>query len=270
MTNDIMLKKETHNFMLENLPDHKLMLEKFNTEMPKLVKQMKIFGKRQSQFMDNFLTVSHPTELRNIKQILAEVEATKGALKEAYYNNKKKVIELKKLKRQLSTESDDIEQELIELEIEKTMSEIEDSKLYVSGALRKVNNYIDQFNSILQSLGKKDISEIDFEEEEEKYHIMKAFEQALTAARSRQGVIDEGNHIYFSQLGINGAQAQKEMYKYISSEGAMIAEGFEPSYEMQRKFLEDMYKKFKGSSKILIQIKKMLPKSEDSMIKLLD
>jgi hypothetical protein len=94
--------------------------------------------------------------------------------------------------------------------------------------------------------------------------------QRLRSSEIVRSVHAGGNLNNDGQLGINGAQAQKEMYKYISSEGAMIAEGFEPSYEMQRKFLEDMYKKFKGSSKILIQIKKMLPKSEDSMIKLLD
>ena len=36
--------------------------------------------------MDNFFTVSHPTPLRNARQILAEINRICDALKEAQYN----------------------------------------------------------------------------------------------------------------------------------------------------------------------------------------
>jgi hypothetical protein len=60
---------------------------------------------------------------------------------------------------------------------------------------------------------------------------MTAFNQALSAARSRGGIIDEGNHIYMFQLGINGAVAQKEITALLEAEDSAFIQGIEPSHE---------------------------------------
>jgi len=98
---------------------HKIMLSEIQNNLPQIERLSLNFGKSQSQFMDNMLTTSHPTPIRNIRQILAEINKSLEALKEVYYKNKKEEIEIKKLQRQLDIEKDDLELELIEITIEE-------------------------------------------------------------------------------------------------------------------------------------------------------
>ncbi|MBE41832.1 MAG: hypothetical protein CL480_11085, partial [Acidobacteria bacterium] len=59
------------------------------------------------------------------------------------------------------------------------------------------------------------ITEQDEEEEEPKHHIIMAFSQALCAARSRGGVVDNGNFIYFQNLGIPSGMAQLDIEAFL-------------------------------------------------------
>ena len=77
---------------------------------------------------------------------------------------------------------------------------------------------------------------------------MTAMKQALTAARSRQGFIDEGNNIYLQDMGINGATAQAMIFQYLKKEKDIFDAGKEPSHELTMEFLESCYEKFKGCS----------------------
>jgi hypothetical protein len=82
----------------------------------------------------------------------------------------------------------------------------------MEGAVRKLNFFINQYDNILAKIGKTEITEEDYEQEEKRYHVMTCMKQGLNAARSRGGVIDEGNMIYLFDLGINAAQAQAEVF----------------------------------------------------------
>jgi hypothetical protein len=62
--------------------------------------------------------------------------------------------------------------------------------------------------------------------------------QALNAARSRGGVIDEGNLIYLFDLGINATQAQAEVVAYLKMEAELIESGKAPTHEMTLRWLE--------------------------------
>jgi len=227
---------------------HNELLISISKDLPIINKLSENFGKTQSQFMDNMLTTSHPTPIRNIRQILAEINKSIEALKESYYKNRKKEVEVKILERDLEKEEDELKKELLGVEIEEKLVQLETSKKYIQGAIRKIANYKDQYNNILKHLNVSSIDEIDFEKEEEEYHIKKAFEQGLNAARANGGRIDEGNQIYLTQLGINGTVAQTCVTGYLLLEQNLIKEGKEVDAELQWKFLDDMYKKFKGSA----------------------
>ena len=105
-----------------------------------------------------------------------------------------------------------------------------------------------QYKIILKKLGKETITEEEYEDEEETYHIMTCLKQALNAARARGGVIDEGNLIYLFDMGINSAVAQQEIYSYLQKENDMVAKGETPSHEMTMQWLEHCAKRFKGDS----------------------
>jgi hypothetical protein len=247
--------------------EHTKMWAQVQTILPRIEKTTENFGKTQSQFMDNMLTVSHPTPIRNLRQILAEMNKSLDALKEAYYKNEKKKVEIKMKAASIVELKDPLEKEMAEIESQELMMQLETGKKYIGGAIRKLNNYSEQYQNILNALGVKDIDEVDFEKEEEEYHIKKAFEQGLIAARSHQGIIDEGNQIYMAQLGINGTVAQRLVFQYLSEEGKMLSENREPTIEMQWKFLDDCYQKFKGCSIKLAGHKGMTVVSDKALLR---
>lgn len=248
----------TVNQLLTRMPEHGHMLEVIKNSLPEVQRASSLFMKTQSQFMDNMLTVSHPTPLRNARQILAEMNKTREAIKELHFKTRKDEVQLKIKNKELSSEFDSLKQEMLEIEILELMSKIDSSNGYLSGAIRKLTNYTEQYNAIIKNHNLQDFNEKDFENEEEKYHIMKAFEQGMNAARTRGGIIDEGNMIYLTQIGINGASAQREILEYLNAENALLKDNKEPTHKMFLMFLERMANKYKGCSKKYAEHKGLL------------
>lgn len=253
--------------LISYLPEYKPMLESIKAGHAERIRAKSLFGKQQSQFMDNMLTASKLTPIRNARQILAEMNKTEQALSEAFHNCRRKDVERKIHLRDAENETDELKRELCFIDAEQKLSELESTKNYICGAIRKLANYQAQYNSICEHHGVKNFNELDLEVEEERYHIMTAFEQGLNAARSRQGVIDEGNLIYFTQIGVNGSHAQRLMIQYLNAENDSLNKGQEPSYDMQLKFLNDVAEKFKGCSMRLAAHKGMSVTTEQALLK---
>jgi hypothetical protein len=232
-------------------PEYKVMLQDIQKTLPAMARDMGNFYKSHSQFMYTMLDVTQLTPIRSIKHSLAEINKTQGALEEVYIRLRKNKLDLKKKQNQLKNTEDLFEKELLEIEILETQLQIKNAEDSVKGAIRKYSYFTQQYKSLLASIGKTEeegITEEEYEKEEEKYHIMTAMKQALTAARSRQGFIDEGNNIYLQDMGINGATAQAMIFQYLKKEKAIFDAGKEPSHELTMEFLESCYKKFKGCS----------------------
>ena len=184
------------------------------------------------------LDVTAITPIRSIKHTLAEIDKTRSALQEAYIGLRKKQNELKKKEREIASCTDDLDRELLEIEILELNSHIEGTQNHVNGALRKMNFMVNQHKQLLEKVGKETITEEDYEQEESRYHIMTCMKQGLNAARSRNGMIDEGNLIYLFDLGINAAQAQAEVFAYLNMENEIISKGNAPTHEMTMRWLE--------------------------------
>ena len=235
--NDLMLSN-INTALATIKPEYNVMLHNIDTKFPAVAKSASNFYKSHSQFMNVTLDVTTLTPLRSMYQSLAEIERTKGALQEAHINLKKKDIEIRRKEAQLATTEDPFDRELLEVELLELRSQIEGSRNYVEGAIRKLNFFVNQHEALLKKLGKSEITEEDYEREEAKYHIMTCMKQALNAARSRNGIIDEGNLIYLFDLGINAAQAQAEVFAYLNLENQLISEGKAPTHEMTVQWLE--------------------------------
>lgn len=268
--NSVKLHEEEKSFsqITEYLPEHKEMVAVIKQGLPEIRRASSLFFKSQSQFMDNMLTVSHPTPIRNLRQILAEMNRVSEALREAHFKTMKNEVRLKMKERSMSKEVDDLRKDMIEIEILELQSKMEVSKGYISGAIRTLASYTKQYDSIVKAYNLENFNEVDFEKEEERYHIMKAFDQAVIAARSRGGVIDEGNMIYLTQIGINGSTAQKDVLQYLMEENDMLKQGVEPSFDNLTKFLTYVAKKFEGCAKGVAKHKGMdSPLSEFAALK---
>jgi len=223
--------------------------------------------------MGVMLDVTAITPIRSVKHTLAELDKTRMALEEAQLKMMKKDIELRQKEHKLKTdlEMDEFEKELLEtdiLEVKVNMNNIQNS---VSGAIRKMNFFTNQYKSILKKLGKDDITEEEYEKEESRYHVMTCLKQALNAARARGGVIDEGNLIYLFDMGINSAQAQAEIYAYLEMENKLMKEGKAPTHEMTMQWLEACADKFSGEAEKFAERRGFKLYDEESLnTKLLD
>ena len=229
---------------------YKNMLTHIHNNLPAIKKTSSNFYKSHSQFMGVMLDVTAITPIRSIKHTLAEIEKTRGALEESQLKLMENRILIKKHEQRLkSQELNDIDIEHLELKILR-LKVIENNIMNsVQGAIRKMSFFTTQYKSLLKKIGKKDITEQDYEEEEIKYHIMTCMKQALNSARSRQGFIDEGNLIYLFDMGINSGVAQKMVFEYLKQENDLLEKGENPSHEMTMKWLEHCAEVFKNDSK---------------------
>lgn len=268
---DLVISKLSNSPLVKK--EYKQMLTNINTSLPAIKKSSSNFYKSHSQFMGVMLGVTAITPIRSVKHTLAELDKTRMALEEAQLKMMKKDIELRQKEHKLKTdlEMDEFEKELLEtdiLEVKVNMNNIQNS---VSGAIRKMNFFTNQYKSILKKLGKDDITEEEYEKEESNYHVMTCLKQALNAARARGGVIDEGNLIYLFDMGINSAQAQAEIYAYLEMENKLMKEGKAPTHEMTMQWLEACAEKFSGEAEKFAERRGFKLYDEESLnTKLLD
>jgi len=245
---DLVISKLSNSPLVKK--EYKQMLTNINATLPAIKQSSSNFYKSHSQFMGVMLDVTAITPIRSVKHTLAELDKTRMALEEAQLKMMKKDIELRQKEKKLADGDykDELERELLEteiLEVKVNMNNIQNS---VSGAIRKMNFFTNQYKSILKKLGKDDITEEEYEKEESRYHVMTCLKQALNAARARGGVIDEGNLIYLFDMGINSAQAQAEIYAYLKMENTLMEQGKAPTHEMTMTWLEACADKFSGDA----------------------
>jgi len=241
---DLIIKEISNSPLVKK--EYKTMLDNIHNTLPAIKKSSSNFYKSHSQFMNVMLDVTAITPIRSVKHTLAEIDKTRMALEEGHISLKKKDIELREKEHKLKTDLELtlFEKELLELEIleiQVTMNNIENS---ITGAIRKMNFFTNQYKSILKKLGKDDITEAEYEKEEANYHVMTCMKQALSAARAKGGVIDEGNLIYLFDIGINSGQAQAEVNAYLKMEQEILEAGREPTHEMTMQWLEACAVKF--------------------------
>lgn len=240
MSNDLIIRNMQTALEVKK-PEYNLMLKNIDERLPAVQRDTSNFHKSHSQFMQVTLDVTAITPIRSIKHTLAEIDRTRAALQEAYINMRKKQVELKKKQDQLENPKEPLDvfaKELLEIEILELQGQLEGTQNHVNGAIRKMNFMVNQHKQLLEAVGKNEITEEDYEREESRYHIMTCMKQALNAARSRNGMIDEGNLIYLFDLGINAAQAQAEVFAYLNMENQLISQGQAPTHEMTMRWLE--------------------------------
>lgn len=251
---------------LDTNPEYQDMIKKIESVMPDVYKNSSNFYKTDSQMKEVTLNISDITPFTRLKHILARIERTKEALRENYFNSKKKQIEIAQKKAAI-VEADDLQKQLLEIEIEEIESTMAVTANYIKGAIRQLNFLTTQYQVTMESMGKEFISEEEYEESETKNHIAIALKQALCAARSRNGIIDEGNHIYLFELGINGTTIQAEMYKLFAMENEMLSLGEEPTHEMQMAWIEKMMDKYQNNPVKVIEARNLQMLDKTSLVR---
>lgn len=223
-------------------------LEKIQSILPQAKIDTENFNKSSSQFKMATLDVVDLTPINAAKHLLAVIQRTRQAIEEASINLRRKKLSLKRKELELmASEGMDIDDLIIDIdELKMSIDNIEASG---RGAVRKLAVALENYQAILIALDKEHLTEIDYEEDQVRFHIMTAFNQALLSARSHGGIIDEGNHIYLFNLGINGAIAQREITNLLQAEQEAIDKGLIPTHEGTIKWLNLVADKFSEEPK---------------------
>lgn len=248
-------------------PEYKGMLEHINANLPAISRDSQNFYKSASQYKNVTLDVTELTPMGSLKHILAVIDRTRMALEEAHISVKRKQIELKKKTMEYDNAEEGYEKELLWIDIVEINNHLNNSENSVKGALRKLSFFTTQYQAIMEKLGKEEITEEDYELNESRHHVMTAMKQALCAARTRGGVIDEGNHIYLFDMGINGAVAQAEIFAFLQAEQEMLAKGEEPTQELTLKWLEALADKFADCGAKFAELRGFIPLDKKSLAK---
>lgn len=248
-----------------NLPEQYAgMQNRINEVMPKIQASSQSFYKSDSQLKIVSLDITELTDVGAAKHILARIERKKQALKESHLKLEKKKIKLAK-KQEKHSEAEGHDKELLDLEILELNSRIEDTTNYQAGAIRELAFLVEQYESICERLGVEVITEDMYEADQAKYHVMRAFSQALASARARQGTIDEGNFIYFQDLGINGAAAQREVIALLEKEQEILNSGQVPTFELQYEWLQAIGEKFASEIQRYAEARGFIPLVEGAL-----
>ncbi len=248
-------------------PEYNKMLEHINKNLPLVRRDSENFYKSASQFKNVTLDVTELTTMGSLKHVLAVLDRTRMALEESYVNLKRKQIELKKKTLEHDNAEEGYEKELVWVDIVELNTQMANIENAIKGALRKASFFSTQYEALMNKLGKEEITEEDYEVNESRHHVMTAMKQALIAARTRGGMIDEGNHIYLFDMGINGAVAQAEIIAYLEMEQELLSKGKAPTHQMTVSWLEACADKFAKCGTEFAELRGFIPLDKKSLIK---
>lgn len=251
-------------------PEYKGMIEHINDKLPAIRRDSENFYKSASQFKGVTLDVTDLTPMGSLKHILAVLDRTRMALEEAHISLRRKQIELRKKTADHDAETDQYKKELLWVDIVELNTQMSNVENSIRGALRKMSFFTTQYEAIMKKIGKDEITEEDYERNESRHHVMTAMKQALNAARTRGGTIDEGNHIYLFDMGINGAVAQAEIHAYLQAEQNLLAQGQEPTHELTVRWLEACADKFADCGAKFAERRGFVPLDKKSLVKEID
>jgi hypothetical protein len=235
-------------------------LARLAENMPEINRATKSFGRSNSQTSDKLmsLTMISYSPYRYLHQCLAKIESRRSAIKENQYRLRKSQIEIAQLqlkKDQLSNQpnfdkSIQLEIDLLDIELEEKIVNLNDSMLYLEGALKEIAVYQDAYNQIKKNHNIPDNwDELDFEQSEIEHHIKSAFNNGIRDILST-GRLNNGTLEYMHQFGINPITAQTLIGSYIEDANDMIRKQNQyPSIEHLNQFLDHVYIAFKDTYK---------------------
>ena len=165
--------------------------------------------------MLKFLTCSNADGWLRLRQISAEMNRKRMALKEAKFGYMKKLTEAKIKRDEMLEEENENKKLLLEIEAAEFESHAAESLVKVEGALKEVETLAQLHDELKPRLG--DVTEEEFEKAQTKAHIKRATMQAVRDVK-HTGKIGVGNAEYLEQSGLSTSAIFKEILAFIEQE----------------------------------------------------
>lgn len=207
-------------------------------------KKTSAFQKQNSQTTMSLMTLNmiDSAPYRILRQILAQVQKKRSALKENMYKLEKKKIKYNNLinKKELT--------DLEELEKKKIVCDIIDSQGYIESALKELGSLKRRYEEICKNKNiPENWDEEDFEKQEIEHHLKS---MARNMVRDRmQGSHNQGSMEYAEQFGIEPILAYALVDQFINQVKDGMKGNQMPSIEMRYQFYDKFYNIFKDEYK---------------------
>ncbi|MFW9872271.1 MAG: hypothetical protein ACFFG0_04140 [Candidatus Thorarchaeota archaeon] len=229
--------------------DEKALVE-ISEWMPEVNRAVSSFNKKNSQTTASLMQLNMVDSgpYRVLRQILAQVEKKRMALKDALYKRERKKLLYDELDEKILN-SNGIERKKLELRQQKIGCDIIDSHGHIEGAVKELGALKRRYEEIRKNKGiPENWDEQDFEEAEIEHHIKSIFRNAI---RDRlQGSHNMGTMEYMEQFGINPITAYSLVDDYIIGIKKFIGgSGKGPDISTHYNFYNRMYETFKDSYK---------------------
>ena len=209
-----------------------------NERQVEIERAKQTLGRKNTQTTNQLMTLAMLTDspYRRLRQCITQIESRKGALRSAYYGFQKTEIEIK--------EWEEKGDELSLIKIQEARDNIEESKVYIDGALKELAVFQEAYEEIRKNNNIPELwDEEDAEMDEIRHHIRQAFRQSHRDM-ILQGSIGQGNAEYLEQYGIHLQTARNVIAKYIATCEALIKEGKMPNIDHLYEFFDNCVEVF--------------------------
>ena len=210
-----------------------------NERQVEIERAKQTLGRKNTQTTNQLMTLAMLTDspYRRLRQCITQIESRKRALQSAYFGYRKTEIEIR--------EWEEKGDELSLINFQEANEHIEESKIYIDGALKELAVFQEAYEEIRINNNIPVLwDEEDAEMDEIRHHIRQAFRQShrdmiLT------GTITQGNAEYLEQYGIHLQTARNVIAKYIAEcERLINEEGVMPNVDHLYEFLDNAVKVF--------------------------
>lgn len=219
--------------------------------IPEINRACNVFGKGNSQTTSMLMSLNmlDGNAYRRLKQISAQIERKRSALKENIFKLQKSEVEYDILKQQMDNETDPLKRELLYIEQQEKASGAADSKIYIEAAIKEIGLFMEAYKEICKNNNiPENWDEADYEEAEIEHHIKMMFTMAIRDLGAGQRM-NVGTCEYFEQFGIMPAVGYALAARFLQSVTEAISADKAPSIDMQYAFLDEMYNMFKEEYK---------------------
>jgi hypothetical protein len=200
-------------------------------------------GRSQTQTTNQLMSLTMMTDspYRRLRQCMSQIEKKRSALDEAYFNMKKKQLEIREWYEDGG--------ELSIINAQEAEHQMIRQKDYIDAAFKEIATFQCAYDEIRESHDiPENWDEKDAELAEIDHHIKQAFRQAHRDMVNT-GRIGLGNMEYMEQYGIHIQTATRVIADYIASEDKMIAEDKMPTVNHLYAFLDRMADTFHDAHK---------------------
>jgi len=249
--NNIITKAGDINSLTFKTIDEKSLTE-INSWMPEVNRAVTCFSKQNSQTTTSLMSLNmvDAGPYRILRQILAQAEKKRGALKEVIYKMELKKLNYEKLLVKMSDAQgiDDLEYQTLDLKSKKIVSDVIDSQPIIEASIKELGALKRRYEEVMKN---NDIAENwdeeNFEDAEVEHHIKSMFRNGI---RDRmQGSHNMGTMEYMEQFGINPITAYTLIDVYIAKVRDSVVNGNCADISSHYIFYDKMFETFKDEYK---------------------